>query len=48
MITVVIMFCAAPLFAQSFNTIYYSPNGVYGGTPQSTTFGNRTTTRHYN
>ena len=29
------LFCAAPLFAQSFNTTYYTPNGEYGGSVQA-------------
>ena len=47
MIMVVGMFCAASLFAQSFNTTYSDPNGGYGRSV-TTTFGNQTTTSHFN
>ena len=40
--------CAAPLFAQSFNTTYYAPNGGYGGSAQTTRNGNSTRTTFYN
>ena len=29
------LFCAAPLFAQSYNTTYCAPNGGCGGSAQS-------------
>ena len=35
MIAVIGLFCAAPLFAQSYNTTYYAPNGGCGGSAQS-------------
>lgn len=48
MIAVVGSFCAAALFAQSFNTTYYAPNGGYGGSSQTTRNGNSTRTTFYN
>ena len=47
-VTVVGSFCAAALFAQAFNTTYYAPNGVYGGSSQTTVNGNSTRTTFYN
>ena len=44
MIATIGMFCAASLFAQAFNTTYYAPNGVYGGSSQTTMNGNSTRT----